>query len=300
MSSQRKGAVIWSAVYALLLVSLITPFSLLTMSFIMVPLILLYIQQSGRTFVVCLGIVLLLFYAVFGSLATVFAAVSFTFLPAAIVMAQLYRRKKEAGVTLLTGTVTLMSGILIVLAVSLLAGVNIPQELKQVTIDSMHNPVAAQLGFSETWINQMADLMVQMVPAFIVLISVYFVAMAHGAVRKITKRKGEAVPALMPVGQWMLPKSLVWYYLIAFGMDLFVKTEAGSMLDMILVNAVTLLMIAFAVQGVAFFFYLSDLKKWGKALPVLSILFAPFFVSIFSMIGLADVVLDIRKRMLKQ
>src|SRR5690606_24384187 len=123
--------------------------------------------------------------------------------------------------------------------------------------------------------------------------------------RKALVRSGETLPALKPAKEWMLPRSFVWYYLIAVVLSFFTKPD-GSLLFMVLLNVEPLLKLAFIVQAVGFVFFLASVKGWSSRRPVwitvgsvLVMLILPGFTQLFALLGLFDIAFPLRSRLKK-
>ena len=134
-----------------------------------------------------------------------------------------------------------------------------------------------------------------MIPASMFGYALFVAVITHWLGRLLLQRSEEALPSFPPVHEWMLPKSLVWYYAIAMLLNFLFRFEQGTLLYTVLVNLIPVLTFVFAVQAIAFLFYITHVKKWNKALPVIGILTFPLTSPYLSILGVFDVGFGLRK-----
>jgi uncharacterized protein YybS (DUF2232 family) len=96
----------------------------------------------------------------------------------------------------------------------------------------------------------------------------------------------------------MLPKSFIWIYVIALVLEMFAKDTKSTVFTLVL-NLLPLLSTAFAIQAIAFLFFVAHAKGWNKVLPILGIVlllvFPPAFF-LLSLLGVFDVAFPVRDR----
>jgi len=290
---------LWSGLYFVLLVSMVSPFNFLTISFVMIPLVIMYVRLTPLRFALHLGIVLALAFFALGSFGSAVLAITLFFLMPAILMGHLYKRGSAARTVVTAGVVTMLGELLLGLIIAAAFGMNAMQALGDLVRASLADfQKLAPGSLSTGMIDDIITLMTQMIPLYLIVFSLYYVVITHALSRLLLKAQGFAVPAMKPMKEWMLPKSTVWYYLIALTLDFFVKKETGSTVTMILLNSIPLLMLLFSVQALAFFFFLADRRGWGKALPFVMIVPIVLFPPL-SLLGVLDVAFPIRKGMTK-
>lgn len=109
------------------------------------------------------------------------------------------------------------------------------------------------------------------------------------------------LPSFPPIRDWKMPRSFVWYYLIALFADMLVPKETGSFMATAIVNLVPLFMVAFAVQGISFLFFLGYIKRkmWIPWTGVAVVIFISPLFSAFSLLGVFDTAFPIRDRFRK-
>lgn len=299
----------WSAATVLLLLSVYMPLlNIITFNLLLIPVVIQYVKLDTKRFliqyVVSLAIVYLLTAMLLdGLFGVLLVAISLFLLPPVIQMGNLYKKRAAARTVVTVGTVTLLAELLLSLVVSYWFGFNIIGKLKQSMLEMIQTvPDNLKGAFAP---NQ--DLFVQMIgqilPLSMLGSSLFMIVITHWLSRRILNRTGEAIPAFKPVREWMLPRSFVWYYLIALSMNFFVK-DPSSVLFTIMLNLQPLLMIAFSIQALAFLFFVAHMKRWNRALPIAGIVLLVFVplptMFIFSLLGVFDVAFPIRERMTRK
>ncbi|HEY0827278.1 MAG TPA: DUF2232 domain-containing protein [Bacilli bacterium] len=292
----------WSAVYLLLLFTLVLPLlNVLTISFIMIPAVILYVKLDKTSFILYYAgihaIILLVISLLFGNLllGTLPIMMSLFFLAPAMVIGHLYRKKTAARTVLTAGVLTLLGELLLCLVILAGFGANFNEAFAQSIRDSLAlMPQLSDLASGD--INKLIQLTLQMLPLFLIAFSLYYIIITHAISRKILNKQGEGLPGLGPIKDWRLPKAFVWCYFIAMILSLFTDPEIDSGLFVILLNLLPLLTFALAIQAVSFLFFLADAKRWNKTLPVVGIIMCFFMSNVLSILGIIDLVFDIRKR----
>ncbi|MFB6365807.1 DUF2232 domain-containing protein [Paenibacillus elgii] len=301
--TQKPRMLGWSIAYIFLLLSIfLPPLSLITAALLMVPVLIMYVKLGTRRFlvhyIVSLAIVYFVASLLAGWLGALLVSVSIFFLPPVIQMGNLYKKRAAARTVLTAGTLTLLGELLLTLVVCSMFGLNPIGSMKRFMIESMQTlPVQVQ-GMMAIDKDVLVQLMVQMLPLYMIGFSLFYAVISHWLARKVLVRSGESIPAFRPVKDWMLPKSFVWLYLLALILEMFVK-DSRSMIFTVLLNLLPLLMAAFAIQAIAFLFFFAHVKRWNKTLPIMGIflLLLPPAYFMFSLLGVFDVAFPIRDRM---
>lgn len=297
----------WSVATILLLLSVITPLSIITFCLLMIPVIVQFVKLDTKRFLLHYGASLAIVYVLTSSVLGGWAGIllvsmSLFFLPPVIQMGNLYKKRAPARSVLTIGTVTLLAELLLSLVVSYMFGLNLIDKIKQFMQESINTLPDQLKGMLALDQDLLIQLMSQMLPLYMIGISLVLVVIAHWLSRKILNRSGEAIPAFKPMREWMLPRSFVWYYMIALFMEFFVK-DTNSIFFTILINLLPLLTAAFAIQALAFLFFVAHTNRWNRTLPiagiVLLLIFPPAYF-IFSMLGVFDVAFPIRERMTRK
>lgn len=296
----------WSLIYVILLLSSVTPFGLFTVSFILIPIIILYHLLDTYRFILHYFSSLIVAYVIMWMIgvadlgATVMAVAVFFLMPA-VVLGHFYRKKASARATITMGIVTILLQLLFVLVGLSLIGINIVKQFREMLKESIQSmPGVWPSSLTQDMVQVAVQTMTQMLPLLLIAVSFYFIVIAHWISRKLLNRLGENIPGLKPVKTWMLPKSFVWYYLAALVLSYLFPAESNTIITTVLLNLVPLLMFVFAIQAVAFLTFLVDLKRWTKALPIAAfmlIFIFPLVVHFLALLGVVDVTFPLRDRL---
>ncbi|GAA3410832.1 DUF2232 domain-containing protein [Paenibacillus hodogayensis] len=308
----NKQALFWSLILVVLLLLIFSPLALIAVSLAMIPTVVLFVKLDIKRFIVHYALALVVVYAatalfgagILGTASAVFSL--FLFIPS-IVMGILYKRQATARSVITGGTIAFLAQLLLFLLILTLFGVHVTDEMRQFVRSSLDTvPPELKQMLPETLIEQVIDMMIQLLPLYLIGISFYYSVVTHWLGRKALVRSGETVAAMRPAKEWMLPRSFVWYYLIALVLGLVFTGGSGSMIAMVLLNVMPILMFAFAVQAFAFFFFIADTRGWSRGIPIAIVivffplmLLLPFFMQLLTLLGLFDVAFPIRGRMKK-
>jgi uncharacterized protein YybS (DUF2232 family) len=307
----RKGSlglVGWGLATVVLLLSILLPIiNSITICLLMIPLLVQYVKLDTKRFLVFYAISLVVVYLVtslllMGWVAVLLIAVSLFFLPPVIQMGNQYKKRAPARNVLIAGTLTLLAEMLLSLVVSYAFGLNLVDKMKQFMLESIQTlPAQLQntLVVDQDLLVQIAS---QLIPLYMIGFSVFVVTVTHWLARKLLNRSGEMISGFKPIRDWMLHRSLVWYYVIALFLEIFVK-DTSSILFTILLNLLPLLTFLFALQAISFLFFVAHSKRWNRTLPicaiVVSLLFAPAYF-IISLLGVFDVAFPLRERVTRK
>jgi uncharacterized protein YybS (DUF2232 family) len=294
---------LWSLISAIILLSFMTPFIIFTISFLMIPVVMLYVKSSTRQFVIYYVGSLLVVYVLSAWQGSFLLSMALFFLPPILVLGYLYKRKAAARLVITAGTLTLLAESLLSLLIGFMVGFNPIAKFKQFLSENL-NAVTPELRAllpkdQEMYIN----LMSQIIPVALIAFSLFYIFVTHGISRWLLNKTGEAIPGLRPMREWMLPRSFVWFYLLAFAADLFINPESTSLTAMLLLNLLSLLVPIFAIQAISFLFYVTHVNKWNRAMPIIAIvllIFVPPLFFVFSLLGVFDVAFPIRERFKKK
>ncbi|WP_230633165.1 DUF2232 domain-containing protein [Paenibacillus athensensis] len=302
MGKRSWHGLIWSLVTVVWLLSFMTPLLPLTIGFLMVPVLMLYVKTTTRSFILYYVGSLLVVYLLSALQGLFLISISLFFLPPVLAMGSLYKRKAAARTVLTAGTVTLLGESLLSLMISALSGLNPIGSYKAMMNDYFQNimqPALKQMLGSDQ--DLYLNAMVQWIPTFLIMMAVFYVFVSHGLSRWLLNKTGESIPGLRPMREWMLPRTFVWLYLLALILGLFIPTST-SMVSTILQNLLPLLIFVFTIQALAFLYYIIHQKGWNRALPftataLLAIMWPLMFV--YSLLGVVDVAFPIRERFKK-
>lgn len=301
MFSARWRPILWSAIFVFIILSISMPLSILTISFVMIPLLIMYVTLSLKSFLVHFAVSLGIIVLLTGQLGISLILISLFFLGPVLVIGHLYKKETPAHVVIAAGIISLLVDILLIFLLFASMGINLVTEATEVLEESfLALPEVLQQNISEDEIDEAVHTLTQMIPIYMIGFAVYYMILTHWIGRKLLKRMGYPIAGLRPIKEWMLPKALVWYYLIALILSYTMDPESDSILVMILLNIIPILMVAFCIQAVSFLFFVVDIKKWSKVLPIVGIVGCLFFPQLISLLGVFDVLFQIRKNIQKQ
>lgn len=301
MTAAIRNSFILGGIHALALLSVLTPFGLVSWQLQMIPLIAWMVLVPVKLFApVYLGLLLLL--QLFpGGMGMVFAVVSLLFLPASAVMAWQYRKQTGPYQTVAAGALTWIGVMLVLFAGLFVMQTDLAGAMEERLLsDPFLGPMMPALFGSEENVYLAIRLLIDAIPMAIIVFSVYQAMLSHWLGRKILNRFWRPVPRMKPMKDWRLPRAFVWYYLLVLILDIIIPFKAGSLPSVILLNAMPLLTYALAIQGIGFLFFLADAKGWNRALPITAIvviiLIAPV-VQLVAWLGVMDLAFPLRDRL---
>lgn len=300
LAKQSTQAFVWCLIHVFLLLTFMTPLNILTINFIMIPVVVMYTRLELKAFILTYAISLAAVFALTGSFGPFLILLSLFFLLPSVVIGWAYKKQSPARTTFVAGTISLLSEFLLVLTISYAAGFRPMDRLRDLLYDSINSlPVMLKNTVNQGQLDLAVHYFMQLIPLFLISASIYYVFITHGISRWLLRKTGVIVPGLPPVRNWMLPRSFVWYFLIVTVLDYFISIESSSVISMFVWNLLPILTMAFAIQAIGFFFFVAHAKKWNKVLPILAIvgmiLFFPL-VYLYCILGVLDVLLPIRKR----
>lgn len=297
--SSGKHAWIWGIILWLTHLSMLTPLLTITLWFAAIPAVVLYVKANRAVFGMIAAASMASAALLAGPLAYVFIGMAITMLIPAIVIGEGYRRMWKARKTLTAGVVTFLAIFLSSLVIATLLGGNMNEMLADMLRQGMSAlPESASEMFNDEVMRQFIAMTMMMIPFYFIATSLFLTALTHGLARRILQASGEKIPGLPPVREWRVPRSFIWFYLIALFAEMFIGMDPASFLSTAVANIVPLFMIVFAVQGVAFLFFIGyhKQKSW---VPVLGVIGAFFLPSAFSLLGVFDTAFPIRERFRK-
>lgn len=295
----RFTAIAWSFAYLLLLLSLRTPLLVITSFFMLLPGVVLYQMLKVRAFLVHLIPILIIVGLLIGP---TYVLLSIFFLIPSIAIAHQYKRRATAFRAIAAGAATILIEFLIMLLISTMffnfdLTTMIEDTLKMTTssVDQMSSEsLAGSLGWSADTIEQLSQLTVRSLPFSLSVCALVMSSLAHAIARPTLASMGQVVPKLAPLRTWRLPRSLVWYYLLALLLQMFVG-EGSGYLGTLLLNLIPLLGFFFMIQTASFFFFLAYHRKWNPIIPIFFIVLMIFFTPL-RIIGILDILFPLRDK----
>ncbi|MGQ8875545.1 DUF2232 domain-containing protein [Paenibacillus sp. TSA_86.1] len=300
MKFSFKSAV-WSAVLLLLLLSLLTPLSVLSIFFMMIPGVILYASLPVKSFILHLvpvAIILVMVHPIY----LLFMLI--LILPA-IAMGHAYKNQKSALFALMTGAGTMLAEYLLLLLVgSLIFQFDLSSYIKdvvQLTIEPLTNSSSQMInGF--VWTPEMTEDIAKqtqlMIPFALVVTSMVMAFITHIIARPILSVMGMNVSKLPPAREWRMPRALIWYYFLALIIEVVSRQNDGSYWKMIAMNLSPLINLGFMIQAIGFFFFLSHTRRWNPVIPFL-LGAAVFFIGPLRIVGIIDLAFPLREAISK-
>lgn len=163
------------------------------------------------------------------------------------------------------------------------------------------NPIFADMTSGEIQI-QLATVyttMINRLPGYLLIGASLTSYLEYTLIAKLMSGKIGEVRKLPAFHTFSWPKSGVWGWLIIFGGS-WVLSQSFDFGALALANVQILMEYYFFVQGAAVLFFFSKRKRWPKFIPPLLLIgfaITPISRSIIFILGLADLILDLRSRM---
>lgn len=250
--SDLRDGIIGSFIYSLLLiVSVLTPLSLLCLWLLPLPALVYtakHTRKAGAVFALVLT-ALSIFFGLFWLLLTLVAA------GAGWGMGQFHHSERRSirGL-LITGTVTLLAGFVLLLSLlSVVEGFQLTHELEQQweSTTEMYQEIWNQMGIevSENELNAARDMMLSLLPAGFLIMAGSTALLNHGIGRWVLRRLEVPSVHLPPFQEWYFPRSLLAWYIVS--VIVLLMTEAGSYWYSTAVTANWLIMLLFVVQALS-------------------------------------------------
>ncbi|WP_096202905.1 YybS family protein [Bacillus sp. FJAT-45350] len=223
-----------------------------------------------------------------------------------IVVGELYRRKKNAFVILLGGSLTYIVNLLLSFVISILVfGIHPLYTIQEMMTQSIKTAEQMLSGLGQESTEQlepmyeMVERLMYLGPVMIILVGITYALIIQLISNVVVKRLGHDIQTFPAFRDWQFPKSFIWYYLIA-SIFIIVGMEEGSTMYIVVWNLFPILDIVMIVQGLAFIFYYCYAKGISKGIPItIAIvgLFLPFVLYIVKILGIIDLGFDLRKRL---
>lgn len=119
----------------------------------------------------------------------------------------------------------------------------------------------------------------------------------------ILRRFGLEFPKFPPFREWTLPRSLIWYYLLALALLYFGGLDQNGTLFMVTLNVFEMLEMAMVLQGIILIFFFCHSRGMKLAVPVIISIIGviiPFTLYIIRILGIIDLGIGLRARIRKQ
>ncbi|MFC5529571.1 DUF2232 domain-containing protein [Cohnella yongneupensis] len=292
----------WSVAALLLLLSILTPLNVVSSFLLMTPFVVLYTMLKPGAFAAHVVPVAILAFLLAGAYGPVVVTLGLFFLIPSIVMGHLYKKGTAARKVVLTGFVVILAELLVELAI-FSAQFNFSDEITSLLTDSLKQFETNGM-FSAGWAAKTAasftDAIVTALPMLLLLSAFLFTIITHGLSRRALRTVGVQAPALPQAKTWMMPRSLVLYYLIATIASFLLTEDSGDYWEIAITNLVPILQFLFLIQAIGFVFFLADHKRWPKFAPFLLCVPLLLFPQPLFLVGLLDVAFSLRRLFVKE
>ncbi|HEY4552929.1 MAG TPA: YybS family protein [Bacillaceae bacterium] len=301
-----EGALMLAIFVVMLLLSIFVPMAMLITQFFLILPFLLYSSKYPvkHAALLAIGAVLISFMAgsVFG------LALGLIYSTTGLMMGYCIRTGKSKMMAFMSsGMVFLVNIVLIYAAAAMFFSMNFIDELATMFKESAEQYTQLMKSVGQTpdpkateQINEFVGLLGTLAPSLLVGTSFISVILLMVINLPIVGRFGVKVPKFEPFRDFKLPKSILWYYLAALVLTIFLKPEEGTYWFMVLVNGANILQLLLVIQGLALLYFFSHMKKWPKAVPIIAtvlIFILPMFLSIVRLLGIIDMGFDLRERL---
>ena len=310
MKETRKiteGAVLLGIYIVLLLITLYAPvISIISLLALPLPFV-LYAARYDIKFSIWFIVLANFISMLFGSPLALMISLPAT--TVGIVMGYLFSKQKDRYAILGAATgVYLANYILLYVLTILLFQLDLAQLMEEASAQSVQTAESMlnALGQETTeeviaTYNTMIQQVLYLLPSLLVLAS-FISAWISQYLAGIFLRKFKVeVKPFPPLRELVLPKSLLWYYLVVIILSL-MSLEEGTTFYIAIVNLSFILMILMTIQGFSFLFYFFSTKGMSKAIPITILIISflmPPLLYIIRMIGIIDIGFDLRKRLQK-
>ncbi|MFC4077253.1 DUF2232 domain-containing protein [Salinithrix halophila] len=295
--SDLRDGLITFGLFALLILTLLTPLSLLTCWFLPLPFLLHTARRGGRSIlfpIIACGIFILLAAAhpFFISL-YIFSAVT------GAVMGLIYRRTASTGTDVVLGGL-LTSWICLLLLVTVTAlFTDFFGQLQSIWHEQWKETqrLAESIGAAGDLPSQ--NSVARVLPGMLILFLLPFPLLNFALGRRILIRQGFPGKYLPPFRDWRLPRPFFYFYFLSLLGFLFLNNGETDSIGLVFSNATALLYILFLFQGWAFTaFLLHQNKRSGKwMILVVSLSFIPLITLLLHLVGILDTGTKLRKRL---
>ncbi|MFD0674470.1 DUF2232 domain-containing protein [Cohnella sp. GCM10027633] len=294
----------WSAAALLLLLSILSPFNVVSSFLIMTPFVVLYTMMRPGAFAAHVVPIAVAAYLLAGSFGPVVLTLGLFFLIPSIVMGHLYKKGTAARTVLLIGIAVILAQLLVELALfSWLFDIDFSAELQSILVDNMKQ-LETNGMFEAGWATKsaaaFADAIVDAMPMLLLMSAFLFTIVTHGLSRRALRTVGIQAPAMPQAKTWMMPRSLVLYYLVATIASFALTEDSGGYWTIAIANLIPILQFLFVIQAIGFVFFIADAKRWPRFAPFLLCVPILLFPQPLFLVGMLDVAFSLRRFFVKE
>ncbi|QGG53779.1 YybS family protein [Lysinibacillus pakistanensis] len=226
---------------------------------------------------------------------------AFIFAVLGIIMGSTIRQQKsKLYLFMSSGIAVLLSTAIVFLAYLRLAGINMVEigvEMAKKNYEqtaTMSQNITGQSTITPDQIEAVSKMMELTIPSTVTL-GTFFVAFILMSINlPVLKRLGLNVPKFSPFQHMRLPRSILWYYMIVLCINLFIRPDLGSTLDVIVINVSYILWVLLILQGISFIHYFISKKGMPVGVKWIATLLAIPLSSFMILLGIIDLGFDVR------
>lgn len=313
MNNARKlteGAILLAAFAVLLLLTIYVPVVAIIINFVLPLPFIMFTAKNNMKYIGAFLVAAIFISFIAGSLMGL--SLMLVYGSTGTVIGYLLQKNKSRVAILISSSLTFMVAVVIMYVVSVIFfKFNLIHELidafKQSA--SMSQGMLKSLGQEEQMkkLAQQNANMIKMIetlaPSILIMTSILSVYFIQLICFPIAKRFGLNVQQWGDFKDLSLPKSLLWYYLLALAANILFHPQEGTYLYTALMNLVYILELFMVLQGLSFLFYIFHQKSVSKGIRVIITIVAiviPIFLYIIRILGIIDLGFDLRKRVEKK
>lgn len=227
---------------------------------------------------------------------------TFVWASVGIVVGELHRRKADGFAVLIGASLTYIFHLLIGYVLLTLLSDQSLREMIATQRDQVTS-LLEQAGTSSGQIESVTESLTfvpYIIPFILVLTGTVMGVITVWLAGILLRRCNLEANRVPPLREWGFPKAFIWYYLIAFILLLTTQPEEGSTLFIAVTNVFLLIETIMTIQGLSFILFFFHLKKLPKIVGILAVVvtlvLAPL-QQIVRLVGIADLVLDLKSRL---
>lgn len=272
------------------------------MLFLIVPIVVLYSTLTLRQFIMHMIPVWLIALIFAGQAGLFLPILGLFFMIPGIVMGRMYKKFTPALRIIFAGGLTALVELLVLLLIATAVfHFSLGQYVRDV-IEIAITPLRAMADvntdlsdvLTPEYIIGLSNYTLTLIPSGLIIASFTMAIITHAISRPLLESMGYSVPRLKPARDWRLPRSLIWYYLIAVFLEIIARANITGVLAAIVLNFMPLVHLAFTIQTIGFVFFWGSHRKWGSFLPfVLSIVVV--LIPPLRIIGILDLAFPLRE-----
>jgi len=223
-----------------------------------------------------------------------------------IIMGNMYK-KGNPLTAYITGVLLNLAFLLVGLVISnLVLGYDVVSHFKEALIEGIPSAQFLSGSVTQAEIDQVfgtykefISRIEMLIPFLFITYSLSTIMLNHFAASRLWKGIGGDFPTFEPIKKWSFPRSILAYYIAAFLILMIEPLFQIFPIQLVVVNAIPLLQVFLTIQGIAFIFFISEMRKNGKTIRILTIvglIILPFLSQIVNIVGMLDLGLNLRKK----